>query len=370
MSSSFITRRVAPVQIGPLDVTVHTVLTDGHEADGTLEWDSTTAVVVRACAGTVTGVGYTYTDAACAEVIRGKLSPLVEGRDPMDVRAAWDAMSRSVRNFGRPGICASAIAAVDSALWDVKARLLDVPLVSLLGAARDSIPVYGSGGFTSYSDERLAEQVGAWVRHGIGAVKIKVGSEPERDPHRIRVARGAVGPDVALMADANGAYARKQALAMAEEFAAENVSWFEEPVSSDDLEGLRLLRDRAPAGMAITAGEYGYDLPYFRRMIEAGAIDVLQADATRCLGITGFMGVAALCEAACLPLSAHTAPALHTHVCCAAGPAVSLEYFHDHEHVEQVLFDGLPELRQGCLVPDLSRPGNGLELRLENGGMG
>jgi L-alanine-DL-glutamate epimerase-like enolase superfamily enzyme len=358
---------VAPARLGALDVTVHNVPTDGHEADGTLDWDSTTAVVVRACAGTATGIGYTYTDAACAEVIRGKLSPLVEGRDPMDVRAAWDAMSRSVRNWGRPGICASAISAVDTALWDLKARLLDVPLVSLLGAARDSVTVYGSGGFTSYTDERLAEQLAGWARHGIGAVKMKVGSEPKRDPHRIRVARSAIGPDVELMADANGAYSRKQALALAEEFADEGVHWFEEPVSSDDLEGLRVLRDRAPAGMAIAAGEYGYDLPYFRRMIEAGAVDVLQADATRCLGITGFMGAAALCEAACLPLSAHTAPALHTHVCCAAGPLVSLEYFHDHVHVEQVLFDGLPELRGGCLVPDLSRAGNGLELRSENG---
>jgi L-alanine-DL-glutamate epimerase-like enolase superfamily enzyme len=239
--------------------------------------------------------------------------------------------------------------------------------VSLFGAARDAVPVYGSGGFTSYTDERLAEQVSGWARHGIGAVKIKVGSEPERDPHRMRVARGAVGPDVELMADANGAYSRKQALLIAEEFAGQGVRWFEEPVSSDDLEGLRVLRDRAPAGMAIAAGEYGYDLPYFRRMIEAGAVDTLQADATRCLGFTGFLGVAALCEAACLPLSAHTAPALHTHVCCAAGPVVSLEYFHDHTRIEQMLFDGLPELRDGCLVPDRSRPGNGLELRAEDG---
>ena len=370
MTAASIAHGVSPSRLAALEVTVHTVPTDGDEADGTLEWDSTTAVVVRACAGAVVGIGYTYTDAACADVIRGKLSPLVEGRDPMDVRAAWDAMSRAVRNFGRPGICASAISAVDTALWDLKARLLDVPLVSLLGAARDAVPVYGSGGFTSYTDERLAEQVAGWARHGIGAVKIKVGSEPERDPHRIQVARSAIGPDVELMADANGAYSRKQALALAKAFVEEGVSWFEEPVSSDDLEGLRLVRDRAPAGMAITAGEYGYDLPYFRRMIEAGAVDTLQADATRCLGFTGFMGAAALCEAACLPLSAHTAPALHTHVCCAAGPVISLEYFHDHVHIEQMLFDGLPELHDGCLVPDRSRAGNGLELRTENGSVG
>jgi L-alanine-DL-glutamate epimerase-like enolase superfamily enzyme len=255
-----------------------------------------------------------------------------------------------------------AIAAVDNALWDLKARLLDVALASLLGRARDAIPAYGSGGFTSYDDGRLRDQLAGWIAEGIRMVKMKVGRDPERDLARVRVARDAIG-DAALFVDANGGYTRKQALRFADEFAALGVRWFEEPVSSNDLEGLRLVRDRAPAGMDVTAGEYGYDLGYFRRMLAAGAVDVLQADATRCGGASEFLRVDALCEAFELPLSAHTAPNLHAHLCCAAGKAVHVEWFHDHARIERMLFDGALEPEDGMLRPDLARPGMGLELR-------
>ncbi len=225
-----------------------------------IEWDETTLVVVHAGAGGVTGLGYTYAVPAAADLIDRTLAGIVTGRNAMDVSGSFVALTRAVRNAGRPGIASTAIAAVDAALWDLKARLLDLPLVTLLGAARDRIAIYGSGGFTSYSDERLTEQLGGWAAQGFGAVKMKIGRDPDADRRRVRVARAAIGPDVELFVDANGAYDRKQALLQAEAFAAEAVRWFEEPVTSDDLEGLRLLRDRAPAGMAIAAGEYGYDV--------------------------------------------------------------------------------------------------------------
>lgn len=272
-------------------------------------------------------------------------------------------MVGAIRNLGRPGIASMAIAAVDSALWDLKARLLGLPLVRLLGMARASVPVYGSGGFTSYSVDRLQRQLGNWVEQGITRVKMKIGSDPAADLERVQAAREAIGRKSELFVDANGAYDRKQALDLARRFAAVNVSWFEEPVTSDDLEGLRLVRDRAPAGMEIAAGEYGYDLPYFRRMLEAGAVDVLQADASRCAGITGFLSVAALCQAHSLPLSAHTATALHLALGCSATPVRHLEYFHDHVRIEKMLFDGVVEPRGGRIHPDLTRPGLGLELR-------
>jgi len=275
---------------------------------------------------------------------------------------AWDAMVASIRNLGRPGISSMAIAAVDNALWDLKARLLDVPLVQLLGAARDAIPVYGSGGFTSYTIARLAEQLGGWARSGIRMVKMKIGREPAADVDRVRAARRAIGDDAALFVDANGAYSRKEALAFADAFVQQRVTWFEEPVSSDDLEGLRLIRDRAPASIDITAGEYGYDLVYFRRMCEAGAVDVLQADATRCAGVTGFIRAATVAKAFHLPLSSHCAPSIHVHPCCAVN-ARHLEYFHDHVRIEHMLFDGALEPIDGMLRPARDRAGFGLAFK-------
>jgi len=347
-----------------LDVSAYTIPTDFPESDGTFEWDSTTIVVVEAEAGHARGLGYTYADTATAELVRSRLAPAVEGRDAMDVQGSWVAMVEGIRNLGRPGIGSMAIAAVDVALWDLKARLLDVPLATLLGRVHEKVPVYGSGGFTSYPLDRLQGQLGEWVEQGIPAVKMKIGRDPAEDPRRVAAAREAIGPDAGLFIDANGAYGRKQALAAAERFAAEErVTWFEEPVSSDDLEGLRLLRDRAPAGMDITAGEYGYDIVYFRRMLVAGAVDVLQADVTRCAGVTELLRVGALCQSHNVKLSGHTAPQIHAHALCAVGPLEHLEYFHDHARIERMLFDGALQPAGGALRPDLLRPGLGIELK-------
>ena len=351
------------VAIDRIETEVYQVPTDLPESDGTLEWTSTTLVLARAIGGDRTGLGYTYADSATGKLIQDLLSKVVEGRDVMAVPACWAAMVARTRNLGRPGIVSMAISAVDSALWDLKARLLNLPLITLLGAARQAVPVYGSGGFTSYSPDQLQRQLNDWVEQGIPRVKMKIGRDARLDLERIRKAREAIGPYAELFVDANGAYSRKQALAQAEKFAELNVKWFEEPVSSDDLAGLRLLRNRAPAIMEIAAGEYGYEIDYFRHMLTAGAVDVLQADATRCGGITGFLQVAALCEAFHLPLSAHTAPALHTHVCCSARPVRHLEYFHDHVRIEQMFFDGVRAPVNGELRPDLSRPGMGIELK-------
>jgi L-alanine-DL-glutamate epimerase-like enolase superfamily enzyme len=351
------------IPITQSSVSVFTIPTDAPESDGTLEWTSTTIVVAEVKAGRVSGLGYTYGDKAIATLIRDMLFPLLRGRDAMDVAGSWVEMTRAVRNQGRSGIASMAIAAVDAALWDVKARLLDLPLVKLLGAVRDAVPVYGSGGFTSYSIDRLQRQLAGWVERGIRAVKMKVGRTPVDDDARVRRAREAIGADTELFVDANGAFTAKQALAHAEAFADAGVSWFEEPVSSDDLEGLRFVRDHVPPGMEVAAGEYGYDLYYFRRMVEAGAVDVLQADVTRCAGITGFLQVGALCDAYNLPLSSHTASALHVHPCCAVTRVRHVEHFHDHERIERMLFDGLPELVNGTLRPDLSRPGFGYDLK-------
>ena len=351
------------VAIERIEVSSYKIPTDLPESDGTLEWNSTTLVLVRSYGGGKHGLGYTYADRGTAALIEELLSEVVKGQDVMAPGANWNAMVSRTRNLGRPGIVSMAISAVDIALWDLKARLLDLPLTTLLGRVRESVPIYGSGGFTSYSDEQLEGQFHNWVEQGITRVKMKVGRNAAADVRRVGVARAAIGPDVELFVDANGAYSRKQALKQAEKFADLNVSWFEEPVSSDDLAGLRLIRDRGPAGMVIAAGEYGYDAGYFLRMLSAGAVDVLQADATRCGGITGFLLATALCQAHQVPLSAHTAPTVHTHLGCVATPLRHLEYFHDHIRIEKMFFEGARSPVKGELSPDLSRPGMGIELK-------
>ncbi|HWI13708.1 MAG TPA: enolase C-terminal domain-like protein [Burkholderiales bacterium] len=351
------------MRIERVAVAAYRIPTDGHESDGTYAWDATTLVVARIAGGGHEGLGYTYADGATARLIADVLAPELQGADPLAINARWIALTAAVRNLGRPGIASMAISAVDVALWDLKAKLLGVSLAALLGPAREAVPVYGSGGFTSYTVKRLQEQLSGWAASGIMRVKMKVGRAPEQDIDRVRAARRAIGDRVELFVDANGAYAAKQALAFAHAFAASAVTWFEEPVSSDDLPGLRMLRDRGPAGMSISAGEYGYDLPYFRRMLDAQAVDVLQADATRCGGVTGFLDVAAVCDAYGVPLSSHCAPSLHAPLCCAARRAVHLEYFHDHVRIEQRYFDGAAVASDGVIRCDASRPGLGLEFK-------
>ncbi len=354
-------RAAAPIERVRVDA--FTVPTDFPEADGTISWDRTSLVLVHLSAGGTTGLGYSYTDPSAGRIVETVLADAIRGEDALSIGARWLAMSRVVRNLGRPGLVATAISAVDNALWDLKARILDVSLADLVGRARDAVPIYGSGGFTSYPIDRLQKQLGDWAAAGIGMVKMKVGTDPGADVERVTAAREAIGPDAQLFVDANGAYSRKQALAFADRYAELGVAWFEEPVSSDDLEGLRLIRDRAPAGMDIAAGEYGYTPDYFERMLAAGAVDCLQADATRCLGITGWLQANALCEARSMPLSAHCAPSIHAHPAACATRLRHIEYFHDHVRIERMLFDGVLEPNSGALWPDRTRPGNGLVLK-------
>lgn len=342
----------------------YTIPTDLPEADGTFEWKATTIVVVEIDAGGCTGLGYTYTDASAASLIANTLAPELLHADARRIRALSLRLWRRVRNLGRPGLAATAISAIDCALWDLNARLVEVPLVRLLGGmARECVPIYGSGGFTSYTDAQLREQFERWIDNdGCHALKMKVGSDPARDPQRVKAARDAIG-ERALFVDANGALTVKQALDSAARFAEHHVSWFEEPVSSDDLAGLYAVRSAAPQSMDIAAGEYAYTADDFRRMLEAEAVDVMQADVTRCGGVTGFLQAAQLCDAWHIPLSAHCAPALHLHVAAAAPRLRHQEWFHDHVRIESMLFDGAPRPRDGAIAPDLSCPGCGLEFK-------
>jgi L-alanine-DL-glutamate epimerase-like enolase superfamily enzyme len=341
-------------------VRVYTVPTDEPESDGTLEWDSTTIVVVEVEAGGKCGLGYTYGDAGVAAFVDSKLRPIVYGCDALSPPAAWARMQAAIRNAGRPGVGAMAVSAVDVALWDLKARLHGLCLADALPRFHEAAPVYGSGGFTSYTPEQLRRQLEGWMEAKLSRVKIKVGREPERDPERLALCREAIGPEVELMVDANGAFAPKQALEQAAVYADYGVSYLEEPISSEDRAGLRFVREHGPAGMAIAAGEYEWDLPRLAEL--AGCVDVLQADVTRVGGITAMLRADGICKALQRPFSAHCAPAISAHACCAIETLAHLEYFHDHVRIERMLFDGTLDPDGGELEPDRSRPGLGLEL--------
>ncbi len=346
--------------VSRVEAQAYRIPTDTAEADGTLCWDATTMVICEITAAGETGFGFSYGDAAAGHLIATLLAPVLEGCAALETGARWRDMVDAVRNIGRAGLASSAISACDAALHDLRAKVLGVPLSTALGPVRDTVPVYGSGGFTSYSDAQLRDQISGWVQDGFGAVKIKVGADPAIARRRIGVAREAVGDDSRLMIDANGACTRKQALAVADIAAGFGVTWFEEPVSSDDLAGLRLIRDRAPAGIEIAAGEYGYDAFHFRQLLEAGAVDVLQADATRCCGITGLLQADALAWSFNVPLSLHTAPALHREAARCLHALRDVEWFHDHARIENMLFDGAPVPEGGAMPAGDGRPGLGL----------
>ncbi len=352
--------------IDKLNVAVYTVPTEEPESDGTLTWTATTVVVAEPSAGGQTGIGFSYATGACARLIADVLAEAVVYQDAMDTGRCWAEMVRAIRNLGRPGIASMAIAAVDTALWDLKAKLLGLPLVTLLGQVHDGVAVYGSGGFTSLTDDELADQLGGWANHqGIPRVKMKVGeawgTRTDRDRQRAEVARRVIGDGTELFVDANGAYTPKQAVRMAHFYEDIGVTWFEEPVSSDHLDALAEIR--AQTSIDVTAGEYGYDLFYFNAMCEAGAVDCLQADISRCAGVTEWLRVAALAESHGLQISGHCAQSLHLHPALSVDNIRHLEYFADHARLDRILFDGVLDPTDGVLRPDLSRPGLGLELK-------
>lgn len=350
--------------ISDVRAAVYTFPTPEPEADGTLRWQATTAVVVEVGGGGQTGLGWTYSTGAAAQLIREHLVGAVTGRAVEAIPECFERMHRACRNLGGKGLVMQAISAVDIALWDLAARLRNVPVTALLGRARDRVAVYGSGGFTTLTDEQLHEQVTGWAAAGCGLMKIKIaeswGSCVVRDLERVRLLRAYAGDDVRLMVDANGGYTRGQARRVGAVLDELGVVWFEEPVSSDDVQGLAILRDALRCD--VTAGEYASD-GYDARAL-CGAVDCLQLDATRCGGYTGFVRGAAIAAAHNLEVSGHCAPALHAPVAAAVPNLRHIEWFADHARLEPLLVDGVPEVRDGALVvaPDL---GHGLRLRPE-----
>jgi len=351
------------IPVTALGVSAYTIPTQTPEADRTIEWNSTTLILVEIAAADKTGIGYTYANEATAVVIHKVLKEIIVNANALDIPLLNAKMMATIRNDGQTGIAMMAVSAVDNALWDLKAKMFGVPLCNLLGKAKESMLIYGSGGFTSYNKKQLQQQLTGWINEGIQYVKIKIGTDPAKDVERAKEARDAIGKDASLFVDANGAYTVKQAIEKSYQFKEYNISWFEEPVTSDNLEGLQFIREHVQSEVNIAAGEYGYNLPYFYHMLKANAVDVLQADATRCGGISNFIKAGHLAAAYQIPFSSHCAPALHLHAALCLDNFYIAEYFYDHARIEGMLFDGVMQAKNGMIYPDLSRPGIGIEFK-------
>ena len=349
-------------RVGELSTAVYTFPTVEPEGDGTLTWHATTAVTVQVTAGGCTGLGWTYTSPSAAAVITDHLAPAVVGINAMDVAACWSAMHRACRNLGTRGLVMQAISAVDIALWDLKAQLLNASLSALFGACRNAVPVYGSGGFTTMNTQQLHDQISTWSDAGCTAMKIKIGqswgSDEARDLARVKQLRLQTAGGVELMVDANGGYTRAQARRVGHRLDELDVVWFEEPLSSDDVHGLGIIRDSLHCDVA--AGEYVSELDEANRL--CAVVDCLQLDVTRCGGYTGWLRAAATAQAHHLDVSGHCAPSLHAAVAAAVPNLRHVEWFADHARIEPLLVDGIPQVRNGALHPDADALGHGMSL--------
>lgn len=346
-----------------MDVSAYVIPSIAPESDGTLEWDHTTLILVEIYAAGQTGIGYTYGDTVIAHFIHNKLRRFIEQQDPMHIPGLWESMVKSIRNEGACGIAMMAVSAVDNALWDLKSKILNIPLASLLGAARASVPVYASGAFTSCSVNQLRIYMSDCLDKGFSQMKMKIGRDRENDLNRVKAARETIGEHAELFVDANGAYDTRTALRLAAAFVDCGVTWLEEPLPSEYPEALAFIRNHCPPQINIVAGEYGYSLPYFKALLQQGSVDVVQADATRCGGISGFLKAGILAEVRGIPFSFHCAPAQHLHVAMALNSFYIGEYFQDHARIEQMLFDDVAVPVAGELSIDKSRPGAGIEFK-------
>ena len=310
-----------------------------------------------------TGFSYLNAPSAIRSLITAELKPLLVGQDPFDTERLWTDMFWKVRGYGRKGLAFQAISGIDVALWDIKGKALGQPLYRILGAAHESVPVYGSGGWTHFTTEELVAEQSGYVEMGFPRVKMKVGKDfgmDERaDIERVDAVRKAVGDDVEIFIDANNGYYAKQAIRMSREFEAFGVAWFEEPVLADDIDGLAAV-SRA-TNIPVATGEHEYTKYGFKDLIARGGADIVQPDIGRVGGVTEWMKVSHLAHAFNLPVAPHAYSLLHLHCTMATPNLKVVEILGAEMEQWDFLFEEVPRPVNGQWKPFDHKPGIGLE---------
>ena len=312
----------------------------------------------------VEGLGMTYSSPGVKDVVESALMQILIGRDPMDTEKIWDDMLWKVRSYGRKGVALCAISAVDIALWDLKAKFLNLPLYKLLGAYTNSVPVYGSGGWTNLTKSELIQEMTDYVESGIPRVKMKVGKNfgncEREDIERVEAVRDAIGYDIALYIDANNGYRKKQAIYMAKEFEQFQVGWLEEPLIPDDVDGMSEIARSTT--IPIASGELEYTKYGFKELIYRGGADIVQPDVGRVGGVTEWIKVAHLAESFNLPVAPHALQLVHLHLCCAIPNIKAVEYMNISLENADLWMTEFPKQSNGMWSPFHDKPGLGLDL--------
>ncbi|TPW27885.1 mandelate racemase/muconate lactonizing enzyme family protein [Martelella alba] len=357
-------------KIRKLDVHLVSTPIRGGFSDATRKVETIGFLIVRVTTDQgLEGLGVTYHEVggeATAELIRRSMAPRLIGRDPFDTEVIWSEFFHYLRGVGRKGLTYCALSAIDIALWDLKGKIVDLPIYRLIGGGRTKVPVYASGGWTSYSDDELLEEVTGMVGRGFRAVKFKVGSDggtnPRRDAERVRKVREAVGPDIALMVDANNAFDAATAVQLANRIRDYDITLFEEPVFADDMPGLQ--RFKRGTDIPLATGEHEYLKFGVRDLLLHQAADIIQVDGTRAGGYTEMIKCAALTQAWNVRFAPHAMENIHLQLAAAIPNTLFLERLLMFEDLTANVFDNAPVPIDGFMhVPDL--PGLGLTLNMD-----
>ena len=296
-------------------------------------------------------------------LMKGVLRDAVLGEDPFDVERIWDKMYWRTYYHGRRGLTLIAISALDIALWDIIGKSCNKPIHKLLGGYREKVPVYASGINLNFTVDELVNQNITFVEQGFKAVKMKIGKrDSKEDLERVRAVRDAIGYDVSLMVDVNGVWGVHTAVTMARKLERYEIYWLEEPVQVDDIDGLAKVAastDIPIAGSEIENTKHG-----FKELIERNAVEIVQADATICGGITEFKKIAAIAEAHGLPMCPHSADQIHTPLVAAIPNGLFVEYMPDlASRIVDLLMN--PIIPENGVMECSDRPGIGLEISKE-----